>query len=97
MRLKWVTTGLMIFGLGLLLGWPWIVGARPDVADKVATARYALRFGLYVIALMLVFASTAVCAWIIARRERRRFREEALANFKDLVEATLQDHGKDKS
>jgi hypothetical protein len=95
MRLKVLTTGLFILGIVLLFAWPFVIGERPspDVSQKIRAA-YVLRMGLYFIFAILTFFSAALCAFLLARKTREEFKEEAVDNFKELIEGTLQDHGK---
>lgn len=93
--MKAACTVLFIFGVMLLISWPWIVGHQPDAhAPKRELATFSLRFGIYIITLMVVFFSTAVMASVVARRARAEFKEEAMANMKILIETTLAEHRK---
>lgn len=95
MRVKTVTTALLVFGIALLVGWPWIVGPKPPVnAPDAERLRYLLRYGLYFTVLLLTFFSTAVGAMLAARATRRQLREEAMENLHELIEGTLEDHGR---
>lgn len=94
MRLKVATSTFLILGLLLLVGWPWIVGSQPPKSDLQATREYAARFGIYVIAILLIWFTTALLAVIVARRARQAFREEAMENLQHLLEESLKDHGK---
>lgn len=94
MRLKIFTTGLLLFGVLLLFATPWILGPRPGGTGSDAR-EYVVKFGLLVIGLFTIFATTAILAIIVARKERQRFREEAMENLKDLVESSLRDHGRE--
>lgn len=98
MRLKIATTALLIFGLALLLLWPWVVGPRPPAdAPKPELAAFAVRLMIYMGATILTFAVTAALALLVARQARKQYREEALANLRELIEGTLKDHGSKKS
>jgi hypothetical protein len=55
---------------------------------------YALKYGLYMFTLLGVFFATALIAVLILRRTREEYRERAIANMKNLVESTLEDHRK---
>lgn len=94
MRLKVFTTGLLVFGVLLLFATPWLLGPRPGGTGRDAQ-EYVVKFGLLVIGLFTIFATTAILAVIVARRERQKFREEAMENLKDLVESSLRDHGRE--
>lgn len=91
MRLKVVTTVLFTFGILLLIGWPWIVGPRPEGTRQVEAA-YALKLGVYFIVVLLTFFFAALSAFLLARRERQALREEAKQNIQELIEGTLRDH-----
>ena len=99
MRLKIVTSTFLIAGLLLLAGWPWLVGPMPKASEtgKRAMQEYAVRFGIYIIVVLLVWSVTAILAIVVARKARQNLRDEALENFQHLVEETLKDHGKPKS
>ncbi len=93
MRLKIVTTTLLVLGLALLVAWPWIVGRQPPAeAPRPELARFAVRLMVYLGATILVFATTAALALLVARQTRIKYREEARRNLKDLIEGTLKDH-----
>jgi len=99
MRLKIATSTFLIAGLLLLAGWPWLVGPMPKASEvgKRAVQEYAVRFGIYIIVVLLVWFITAMLAVLVARQARQAFREEAMENFQHLMEETLKDHGKPKS
>jgi hypothetical protein len=99
MRLKIVTSTFLIAGLLLLAGWPWLVGPMPRASEagKRAVQEYAVRFGIYIIVVLLIWAVTAILAMMVARQARQAFRNEAMENFQHLMEETLKDHGKPKS
>jgi heme/copper-type cytochrome/quinol oxidase subunit 2 len=99
MRLKIATTTFLIAGLLLLAGWPWLVGPMPKSSEvgKRAVQEYAVRFGVYIIVVLIVWFVTAMLAVLVARQARQAFREEAMENFQHLMEETLKDHGKPKS
>jgi type VI protein secretion system component VasK len=99
MRLKVATTALLIFGVILLAAWPWVIGPMPKASEagRRALQEYAVRFGLYIIVVLLVWSATAVLAIMVARRAREKYREEAMENLQSLLEESLKDHGKPKS
>jgi hypothetical protein len=96
MRLKAAATFFLILGIAMLVAWPWIVGAQPDVKEsgRRALEEYVVRFGIYIIAVLFVWFVTAVLAIMVARQARNAYREEAMLNFQQLMEETLKDHGK---
>ncbi len=95
MRLKVVTTALLLFGVVLLITWPWMLGVRPAAdAPEPERLRYLLRYGLYFLALIITFFAAGLGGFLIARRQRAEFREEAMDNLAHLIEDTLEDHAK---
>jgi hypothetical protein len=98
MRLKVVTTALLLFGFALLVSWPWIVGAKPPKeAPRNERAAYAKRFVYYTGGTIIVFSVTAFCAILLTRQARNEFREAARKNLEELIAGTLEDHGRKKS
>lgn len=97
MRLKVFTTVLLVFGIGLLFGSPWIIGKRPPLEQRREVAEYAVRFGALVMTLIILFCVTAVCAFIVARRQTEALRAQAMENMHELIEGTLSDHGRKQS
>lgn len=93
MRLKVFTTAALLFGVVLLIAWPFILGDQPaKTAPEPDRLRYFLRFGLYFLALIITFFTAALGAFFVARRAREQFREEAVGNLHDLIESSLEDH-----
>lgn len=93
MRLKIWTTACFLTGIVLLVGWPWIVGAKPsDTATKQDLARYGLRVLMYFGLTATIFLVTAILALIVMRRTRQEFLEESGKNLQGLIESTLEDH-----
>jgi hypothetical protein len=102
LRLRIGLTVLVLAGIGLLLAWPWLVGPYPaphgvpahGSKEAKALAEYSLRFLGYIAALLLVFLSTAIMATIVVRRAREEYRQEAMDNMRQLIEATREDYQK---
>ena len=94
MRLKTATITLTIFSLLLLVCWPCFVGAPASLkhAPRQAQAAFVERSGIYIIVLLLSWFGTLVLSWILLRRTRDEYREQAAENLKNLLEGTLQDH-----
>lgn len=90
MRLKILTTGLVIFGLGLMVMWSFIVGEKPT--GREALAQWAVRLGFYVMTILLSFVGAAIGAVALSRRAREEYRAQAEANMRELIEGTLSDH-----
>lgn len=95
MRLKTLTTALLIAGIVLMLGWPFIVGQTPKKEaprhTKVVWMRRALA---YFAVTSGVWLSAATSAYLLSRRTRLEFMESERQMLQGLVEGTLQDHGK---
>ncbi len=92
--MKKALTALVLFGVLMLLAWPWILGKQPSPEHHRALQLYSLKFGIYVCALLIVFFANAALAWVVWRKAREEYREQALNNMKFLIEATLADHRK---
>ncbi len=98
MRLKIATTASMITGLVLLAMWPFIMGAKPPSgAPNRAIEEYAARAMAYFGLLLIVFFVTIVLAWFVLRQTRREFVIKSSENLENLIEATLEDHAKERS
>ena len=95
MRLKVLTTALVIFGVILMLCWPLIVGERPpaDAGTKILAA-FGQRMMIYFLITVGVWMSVAVLAVVIARQTRDQFLAEERENLNKLIEGTLHDHNK---
>jgi hypothetical protein len=93
MRLKTFTTGLMIFGVALLLGIPVLLTQKPDAsAPKRDLAVYAAMFGTYILVIAIVAMAAIICAMIVLRQTTKNLKEEAERNMKMFVEGSLRDH-----
>jgi len=94
-RLKIATTAFLVFGLLLVLGWPWLVGPRPpEGSPKQELAAYVTRLVFYLGGTLVVFFVTAVLAVLVLRRVREEFRQEAMRNLEELLEGVRRDHAK---
>ncbi|MDI9634793.1 hypothetical protein QPK87_37960 [Kamptonema cortianum] len=95
MRLKTVTTVLLVLGTIMLLGIPVVLGQRPpNDAPREERANFALFFGSYVIIDMLIMVAVIIMAMIVMRRTAADLKEEARINMQAFVEGTLADHSK---
>ncbi|MBS1706682.1 MAG: hypothetical protein JST40_12480 [Armatimonadetes bacterium] len=93
MRLKIVTTILLILGVALLVAWPFVVGAPPPAGtDRHIVARYGMKLLLYFAATAFTFLGTAVCAIFVARNTKVEYLESQQGILKELIEGTLRDH-----
>jgi hypothetical protein len=95
MWLKIVTTALIIFSIVMLFAYLWIVGPQPPStaprAEKIEfLRRWAVFIGLEAVALI----GSIIGAYLIARRARQEFREQAQRNMEALLESTLRDHAR---
>lgn len=96
MRLKVVTSGLMIFGLAMLFGLPIMFGRIPRGERTRAAQEAVLATGIYIVVMFFVWLAVIVCAWLIIRAARRELVETAQENMKSFVEGTLRDHARSK-
>ena len=91
MLLKRATSFFVVFGLILLLGFPWIVGVKPP-GRGTALEQYSVRFGVFVIITTLLFVGAAFCALLLIRKTREEYRAASRQNLDDLVESALRTH-----
>jgi len=92
MLLKVLTTTFVIFGLGLLVGLPFVMGHKPSGEDQVELARYGTRVLAYFGVTSLAWVTAAFCAVLLMRRTRKQYADEQKENLKGLIEGTLRDH-----
>lgn len=95
MRLKVLTTTLVVAGLLLMLAWPLVAGSSPG---KAATRAERVYWGRKLLIYFTVTASVWVCvagsAVMLARQTRREFLKAERDNLQALIEGTLRDHGR---
>jgi len=109
MRLKATVTGLVVFGVLLLILWPWLLGNPPkrqfshvtgpkpaqiERQFKDKQVKYLTRSAIYISALMVTFFSATVCAWLLVRQARNEYAKRTTENLRELIEGTLKDHEK---
>lgn len=95
MRLKVLTTTLVVFGLLLLLAWPIAVGPRPAPnAPRRLKTEWGQRVLVYFGVTSGTWLATAASALLLARQARRQYLNQESHNLKSLIEGTLRDHGK---
>lgn len=94
MRLKIATIAFTAFSLLLLISWPLFVVPPPSLkaASKHVQASFVVRSGTYVMLLLVSWFVTAVLSWLLFSRIREEYRAQTVANLKELLEGTLQDH-----
>lgn len=93
--LKFWTTTLLVFGMFLLMGAPVLMMRKPPSGSlEQVRLRFAAMVTVYAMVLLLVFFAVIILAYRLMVRQREEFREASLTNLKDLVEATMQDHGR---
>ncbi|MFM9874300.1 MAG: hypothetical protein ACKVQS_12645 [Fimbriimonadaceae bacterium] len=93
MRLKTFTSGLMLFGIALLLGIPFLMARQPGKdAPKRELAVYAAMFGTYILVIAVVAVTAIICAMIVLRKTSQSLKDEAERNMKSFVEGSLRDH-----
>jgi hypothetical protein len=94
-RLKIATTISMVFGVGMLVFWPWLLGQAPgQSAPRAQMEEYAFRFLIYVAVLLINFFVTVVLSYLMLRKVREEFLEQSKENLQHLMEETLRDHAK---
>jgi hypothetical protein len=92
MRLRVLVTSLVVFGLGLLLGFPFVL-RRPDAAPQSGEFReFAVRALGYVALTVLVWCAVALGALLMVLRSRREIAREQVEVLRGLVESSLDDH-----
>ena len=94
MLVKVVTTALVLLGLAMLVGLPFVLGERPPEDDQVALARYGAWLLTYFGVTCLVWLSAAMGAVFVARNARRQLVDDQKENVRTLVEESLRDHGR---
>ncbi|MBX3114031.1 MAG: hypothetical protein KF836_05640 [Fimbriimonadaceae bacterium] len=95
MRLKTITTGLLIFGVLLLLGLIPLFGMNPGTDASFEAKRvYAIQFGAYSMVIFAVAIAVIICAMIVLRRTSNDLKEQAKLNMQIFVEGSLNDHKK---
>jgi hypothetical protein len=94
-KLKTVTTALVIIGLILLVLWPFVIGPMPPAAAAPREkAEYLAKSLGYVTGLMVTWVAVATCALILMRQIRNEMKTATDRNLRELVEGTLRDHDK---
>ncbi len=111
MRLKGTVTGLVVFGVLLLVLWPWLLGNPPKGPQNLVSGpnqkqierqfkdkqvKYLTRSAIYISLLMITFFSATVCSWLLVRHARKEYLLRTSDNLRELVEGTLKDHEKRK-
>mgnify|MGYP001160649193 FL=1 len=98
MRLKTITTGLLIFGIALLCGLPVLMGRQPPSdAPRTEKAQYAVLFGSYTLVIFAVAIAVIICAMVVLRRTANELRAQSKLNMEMFVEGSLRDHAAKKS
>ncbi len=96
--LKLFTTTAFVFGVVLLIAWPWVLGPQPDAeaTSRKVVAEWGLRALIYFFVTCISFLSAALGSWLIMRRARREFTDIKLKAVEELVEGSLRDHSKQR-
>jgi hypothetical protein len=98
MRLKTITTGLLIFGIALLFGLPILMGRQPaSDAPRTEKAQYAVLFGSYTLVIFAVAIAVIICAMVVLRRTANELRAQSKLNMEMFVEGSLRDHAAKKA
>ncbi len=93
MRLKTLTTVLVLFGIVMLFLMVWLFKQMPpNTATRKEQADFGVRlitgFGLTA----LTWLGAATCAYLLARKTRIEYAEQRAEALKSLVEGSLKDH-----
>ena len=91
--LRLLTTFFLLFGIILMMGFPWVLRARPPHdASKLELQHYSILFGTYLTIDMLAFIGSAICAILMVRQVRRAYSSKTRENLEELVESALRQH-----
>lgn len=93
MRLKLVTTVLIVVGIGMMLAMPFALRAPSPEATNRQRAEYGVRMLAFFGVTCTVWLAAAGCAVVLARKTRQEYLEETRRNLEALVETSLRDHG----
>ncbi len=97
MRLRVLTTVFLLFGVALMVCWPFVLGHRPGPeASHRELATYALHAILYFGVTAFTFVFAALFALLAMRQARREFVEQKRENLRGLIEGSLKDHERRK-
>lgn len=96
MRLKIAAISCTVFSVLLSVCWPLFVvpPASLKTASKHVQASFLLRAGTYIMVLPIAWFVAVLLSWLLYRRTREEYRVKTLENLKELLEGTLQDHGR---
>lgn len=86
MRLRLITTILVVLGLAVVMSYPLTVGTPPTKnATKIEMAEYARKMAYFTATVGILFFGAFACALLTIRIERKRHAEESLRNLADLL------------
>jgi hypothetical protein len=94
MPLRALTTGLLVFGIGLMLGYPFVLRRPPQGAPGPELREFAARALAYLSLTVAVWLAVAVSALLVVVRSRRELARAELEQVRGLVEGSLDDHAK---
>lgn len=95
MPLRALTTGLVVFGVGLMLGYPLVLRRPPKEASQQELTEFAQRGLAYVGLLVAVWVAVIVAALLLLVRSRRELARAEAEQVRGLVEGSLGDHARD--
>ncbi|MCC6403601.1 MAG: hypothetical protein IT207_06280 [Fimbriimonadaceae bacterium] len=96
MPLRVLTTALVVFGLGLVLGLPFLLRGPGEDAQPAELKAHAVRLVSVVMLTVIVWVAVALGAILIVARERHDLAKREREMLKELVEASLEDHAADE-
>lgn len=92
MRLKVLTTTLLLAGIVMLFGWPIFMRAKPVPSAPLRTRQlFVIKSGAYFLVMVSDFVIVAGLSLIMLRRSREEYRDHAMANLTQLIEESLND------
>ncbi len=90
--LKALTGVLIGLGIVIMLGWPVLVGIPPKRQSSLQVKRgFVIRTVTAMSLLVVSVAGAGVGSVILLRRAREEYRQQAMANMRDLIEGARED------
>lgn len=94
MPLRALTTGLLAFGIALMVGYPFVLRRPPQGAPTAEVREFAVRALAYLILTVAVWLAVALAALLVVVRSKRELAQAELEQVRGLVEGSLDDHAK---
>ena len=88
----------MALAIGLVMGWPWILGPKPAENASVEAKLSFLKGGGVIVGFTILFLAVAMAgSMIIARLAREDYAAEVDSNLSELIAGTQDDLKKKKN